>query len=111
MDILLICVYMIAVYLGFSLPWLPVFRKAGEPAWRAVVPFAKAVSIGRLAGRPPVEPFLGGFYGHRARYDVAEYFGKSKWFGLGLVFLPSLFLVILGFGDAQYLGPDCEATR
>jgi len=33
---------------------------------------------------------------------MAENFGKSSLFGLGLMFLPFIFFPILGFGDAVY---------
>mgnify|MGYP006211272381 CR=1 FL=1 len=37
--------------------------------------------------------------------DLAHSFGKSTGFGIGLVFLGIIFFPILGFGDAQYVGP------
>ena len=37
--------------------------------------------------------------------DVAKSFGKSELFGLGLAFLGFIFIPILGFGSAQYVGP------
>jgi uncharacterized membrane protein YoaK (UPF0700 family) len=33
---------------------------------------------------------------------LAEKFGKSTGFGLGLAFLPFIFLPMLAFGDARY---------
>ncbi len=36
----------------------------------------------------------------------ARAFGKGVGFALGLFFFEPIFLVILGFGDARYLGPD-----
>ena len=35
-------------------------------------------------------------------FDLAKAFGKSSMFGLGLVLLGPVFLMILGFGSAQY---------
>lgn len=35
---------------------------------------------------------------------LSKAFGKSEFFGLGLFFFQPIFLMILGFGDAQYLG-------
>ena len=37
--------------------------------------------------------------------DLAKVFGKSSGFGVGLIFLAFIFIPILAFGDAQYLGP------
>ena len=37
---------------------------------------------------------------------LAKAFGKSTGFAIGLIFLNPIFLLILGFGDAKYVG--CE---
>jgi hypothetical protein len=37
--------------------------------------------------------------------DVAKSFGKGTGFGIGLLLLPFIFFLILGFGSAQYQGP------
>ena len=39
-------------------------------------------------------------------YKLAKAFGKGFGFFLGLVFLNPIFKLILGFGDAQYQGPQ-----
>jgi hypothetical protein len=36
--------------------------------------------------------------------DFAKAFGQGTLFGLGLIFLSPIFICILGFGDAQYVG-------
>ena len=36
--------------------------------------------------------------------QLAKVFGKGTGFALGLVFLAPIFIMILGFGDAQYIG-------
>ena len=37
---------------------------------------------------------------------LAKAFGKSTGFGVGLIFLNTIFILILGLGDAQYVGPE-----
>jgi len=37
--------------------------------------------------------------------DLAKSFGKGTGFALGLIFLSVIFILILGFGDARYVGP------
>lgn len=39
-------------------------------------------------------------------YKTAKAFGKGVGFTLGLIFLRPIFLMILGFGSAQYEGPQ-----
>ena len=34
--------------------------------------------------------------------DIANNFGKGVAFGIGLIFLPFIFIPILAFGDARY---------
>lgn len=38
-------------------------------------------------------------------FGLAKVFGKDRLFGLGVAFLPYVFIPILGFGKAAYLGP------
>ena len=41
---------------------------------------------------------------------LAKAFGKSGGFAAGLIFLNLIFVCILGFGSAQYIGPDGVAA-
>ena len=36
---------------------------------------------------------------------LAQAFGKGAAYGIGILFLPVVFLPMLGFGDAQFVGP------
>jgi Family of unknown function (DUF5684) len=40
--------------------------------------------------------------------DVAKSFGKGVGFAIGLILLPFIFFLILGFGSAQYQGPSAS---
>ncbi len=42
----------------------------------------------------------------RLQLKTAAAYGKSTGFGVGLILLPNIFTLILGFGDAQYVGPQ-----
>ena len=39
-------------------------------------------------------------------FRLEKAFDKKTCFAVGLILLPFIFLLILGFGDAQYIGPD-----
>lgn len=39
-------------------------------------------------------------------FKLAKAFGKGTGFGFGLLFLNTIFILILGFGDAEYIGPQ-----
>jgi hypothetical protein len=64
------------------------------------------------AGRRPTTD-AGAFVNPRSRrgthmeafltFSLAERFGRSQAFGIGLAFLSFIFFPILGFGDARYM--------
>jgi len=47
----------------------------------------------------------------RMYIHLAKAFGKSAGFGWGLAFLAPIFLMILGFGNAQYIGNTTYASQ
>jgi hypothetical protein len=86
-----------------------VFEKAGVAGWVALVPILNWFGILRILGRSylwivafvffyPVTHFV-------AAVLLAWRFGKGTLFGLGIAFLPFLFVPMLGFGSARYLRP------
>lgn len=87
-----------------------VFVKAGKPGWAAIVPFYNAyclfdISFGKgwlflLMLIPCVDVVIGIIM----LVKLANAFGKTGGFAVGLIFLPVIFLPVLGFGDAEYLG-------
>ncbi len=42
----------------------------------------------------------------RANIATAKAYGKGTGFAVGLTLLPNIFTLILGFGDARYVGPQ-----
>lgn len=50
-------------------------------------------------------PFVNIFVLVIVMLDLAKSFGKSSAFAVGLILLTSIFIMILGFGSATYLGP------
>jgi hypothetical protein len=96
----------VAVIAGF---W-KTFVKAGEPGWAVLVPIYNAIVLLKIAGKPAwwvllfLVPVANLIVGIMAAIAVAENFGKSTGFGIGLALLPFVFYPILGFGDAVYQG-------
>ena len=90
-----------------------VFAKAGKPGWGAIIPIYNVHLLLKIAGKPGwwlvlyFIPLVNIVIAIIACIGVAENFGKSAGFGVGLAFLGIVFFPILGFGDAQYVG---EAT-
>lgn len=109
---------MVMMILGMAGMW-KMLEKAGEPGWAALIPFYNIyklcqITIGNgwialLALLTPV-PILGLITLVVLLYllavNTAAAFGKPKIWAIGLFFLSSVFYCILGFGDAEYYGPQ-----
>ena len=110
--------------------WM-IFLKMGEPGWFGLIPFLReyklfqhtwetkwywvwlvcmAVSAWGIIGSdmPDLLKFLLGLAATvvncTAQYRLARCFGYGFLFALGLMFFNPIFLLILGFGSAAYLG-------
>ena len=87
-----------------------IFTKAGEPGWAAIVPIYNLIVILKIAGKPGwwfllyFIPLVNIVIGIIVMIALAERFGKTAGFGIGLALLSPIFMPILAFGDAQYLG-------
>lgn len=91
------------------------FEKAGEPGWKSIIPFYSAYVLCQIAGRNGLwfllflVPVVQIFAYLIVAIDLAKHFGKSTTFGVVAVWLFSLVgLLILGFGDAKYVGTKHE---
>lgn len=87
-----------------------IFKKAGKPGWAAIIPFYNLyVMYSIIYGNGwrfllLIIPFVNIFIGIKAYFDLAHVYGKSITFGIGLAFFSPIFICILGFGNAKYLG-------
>ena len=104
-------IYLAIIILIIAAVW-KVYVKAGKPGWAAIVPIYNIIVLLEIVGRPlwwfllffvPLVNFIVAIIIY---IDLAKSFGKSAGFGIGLVFLGIIFFPILGFGDAEYQGPQ-----
>ena len=92
-----------------------VFQKAGEPGWAAIIPIYNVFVLLKIAGKPAwwiillLIPFVNFLILIPVSLAVAERFGKSAGFGIGLWLLPFIFYPLLGFSDARYGGSPAPA--
>lgn len=90
------------------------FKKAGLKGWAAIIPFYNMYTVCKMTWGSGWYFFLcliplGGVIFQIVTYvKVAKVFGKSGGFAVGLIFLAPIFWMILGCGNATYLGPDTE---
>jgi hypothetical protein len=103
--------YIAVIVLLISAGW-QVFVKAGQPGWGVIIPIYNIYLICKIAGRPGwwvilyFIPIVNVFVALVVSLDVAKAFAKGTGFGIGLWILYVIFIPILGFGPAQYVGPQ-----
>ena len=84
------------------------FTKAGKPGWASIVPVYNTIVMIDIAGKPLwwiILLFIPGV--NLVVYilvliGIAKNFGRGAGTVLGLFFLPMIFMLILGFGSAEY---------
>lgn len=88
------------------------FEKAGKPGWAAIVPIYNYIVLLEIIGKPlwwivlffiPIVNFVAVIM---VMLELAKCFGQSSGFAIGLILLSPIFIPILGFGSARYLGPQ-----
>jgi hypothetical protein len=100
----IVCAILVSVIAGM---WMT-FTKAGEPGWGVLIPIYNVYLMTQIAKRPGwwvllmFIPFVNLIIQIIVAIGIAENFGKSAAFGIGLMFLPFIFYPIIGFGDAVY---------
>ena len=84
--------------------------KAGQPGWACLIPFYNIYVELLIAGMSPLWMLsLLCFFVYPVTWIIqqvktAQRFGQGTGFALGLIFLNPVFLLILAFGSAQYVG-------
>jgi hypothetical protein len=85
-----------------------VFSKAGKPGWASLIPILNTYFLLKIAGKPGwwllllLIPVVNLVIIIITLVDLARNFGKGTGFAIGLLFLPMIFFLILGFGSATY---------
>lgn len=110
----------VIIYLAFWLLFIiagwRLFEKAGQPGWAALIPIYNAYIMLKIVGRPGwwlllfLIPIVNLAIWIIVALDLAKSFGQSTAFGVGLIFLSVIFMLILAFGDARYVGPAAAGT-
>ena len=107
---------LLVVYILVVIAMWKVFTKAGKPGWASLIPVYNMVVMYQIVGLNPwllllylipIVNWIAAFVlSIMQNVKLAKVFGKSTGFAIGLIFLNPIFLLILGFGDAKYIG--CE---
>jgi hypothetical protein len=91
--------------------WWMIFTKAGEEGWKAIIPIWNTLTLLKIIGREwwwillLFIPIVNIVIWVIVSLDLAKSFGRGVGFAIGLIFLPFIFALILGFGSDTYKGP------
>jgi hypothetical protein len=92
-----------------------VFVKAGKPGWAAIIPYYNVFVLVDIVGKPwwwalliLFCPCVGIVFAVLVYIELANCFGKSVGFAVGLLLLPYVFFPILGFNKDRYTPPQRE---
>lgn len=108
--------YIAVIVLVFAGLW-HVVVKAGRPGWEGIIPIYNYYVVLKIVGRPGwwlilyFIPFVNLIVTIIVMLDLAKSYGKTIGFAVGLILLPFIFIPILGFGEASYLGPAAGGPR
>jgi hypothetical protein len=109
--ILIICLISFAFAIFLLAAQWKIFQKAGQPGWACIIPIYNTCILLKIVGKPwwwlllMLIPLVNIVFAIWMTDLLSKSFGKDTGFTLGLIFLSPIFIPILGFGSAKYLGP------
>lgn len=114
----------LAFYVLIIVAQWKIFNKAGQEGWKALIPIYNVVVLYKIIGLSPwllllyllsVVPVVGWIISIAlsivSTVKLAKAFNQSTAFIFGLLFLSPIFQMILGFGKAEYVGPENNTTN
>lgn len=106
----MIVIYLALIVLLIVSQW-KIYSKANKPGWACLIPIYNIIVLLEIVGKPLwwlflfLIPIVNIVFVIWMTNLLSKSFGKSEGFTIGLIFLPFIFIPILGLGDAKYIGP------
>lgn len=103
-----VSVFMLVLCIFFIICRWRIYAKAGKRGWACLVPiYSSYVYYDVIYGSGwkfllCLIPVVGQIISIVAKFRLARCFNKGTGFGLGLLFLPYIFIPVLAFGSAEY---------
>ncbi|MEO3407137.1 DUF5684 domain-containing protein [Mucilaginibacter sp. CAU 1740] len=95
-----------------------IYSKANKPGWASIIPIYNYIVWLEIIGKPMwwlaillLVPCANIIFVIWMINLLSKSFGKSEGFTVGIIFLPFIFLPILAFGSATYLGPSAKEAQ
>ena len=107
----------LAIYVLTLVAMWKLFVKAGRAGWKCLIPFYNTYCLYDIAWGNGwlfllmFVPCVNVVVGIMMLFKLAKAFGQGTGFGFGLLFLNTIFILILGFGSAEYVGPQVSAKN
>ena len=114
--VVIIVIYLAIIVLMIASMWT-IFSKAGKPGWASIVPIYNLIVLLEIVGKPwwwlllMLIPIVNIVILIIVWHNLSLSFGKGGGFTVGLILLGIIFLPILAFGDAKYVGPGEQQTN
>lgn len=89
-----------------------IYEKAGEEGWKSIIPFYNDYILYKIVWGNGwlflllCIPIVNAVISIICMVKLSKAFDQSGAFAVGLIFLPNIFLLILGFGSYTYIGPQ-----
>lgn len=105
-------IFILAILVLTLIAQWKIFTKAGKPGWACLVPFYSSYCMFDIAWGSgwlfllTFVPCVNFVIMIMLSFKLANAFGKGAGFGVGLVFLPTIFTLILAFSKDEYIGPQ-----
>jgi hypothetical protein len=115
MNSFLWIIYLAFIVLSIAGLWC-IFVKAGEEGWKAIIPIWNTLITLKIIGRQwwwiilLLIPIVNIIVWIVIANDLSKSFERGIGTTLGLIFLEPIFVMILGFGSAEYKGPAAGPT-
>jgi hypothetical protein len=107
-------VYLAICVVELVAAWI-VYKKAGKPGWACLIPIYNVIVLLDIVRKPLwwiillLIPLVNIVIAVILCLELAKVFGKGTGFGIGLFFLGFIFVPILAWGDAKYVGAAAPA--
>ena len=112
--VILMLVALVFFFFAIVAMWR-IFEKAGEKGWKSLIPIYNSWILFEISGKPGwwalvgLIPYVGSVVYFvlyiLAALQLAKNFGKSQTFAIfGLIIFSVVGMLMLGFGDAKYVG-------
>lgn len=102
----------IVFYILLVVGYWRIFTKAGEAGWKSIIPILNIYVIFKIAWGNGwlflllLIPIVNVVILFITDYKLCQAFGKGIGFFIGMIFLPNIFWIILGFDKSTYIGPN-----